>query len=99
MFHHETRHRLDGLLLEQKALALVPAPGFLVLAHATQEDFIWQMRSRKGKQSSAQRAALIGRRDEELIEVELFQMQRQHRREPTVIIGDEQAPAILDLAG
>src|SRR5262249_13850723 len=97
VFHHKARHRLDLLLLEQKALALVPAPGFLVLTHAAQDDLIRQMRSRKGQQLSSQRAALIMRRDEQLIEIELWQIQREHGCQPAAVIGNKQAPASLDL--
>ena len=47
IFHHTSHQRLDGFLLEHKTLALVPAPGLFVLAHATQPDFIRQLLARE----------------------------------------------------
>ena len=41
--------------------------------------------------------ALIFRRDEQLVEIALGQMQRQHRREHAAVVGDEKAPAFFDL--
>src|SRR5215831_20108967 len=81
ILHHKTGHGLDLFLLEHKTLALVPAPGLLVLAHAAQLDFVGQLRSREGEQLPPERAALIGGRDKKLVEIKLRQMQRQHRRE------------------
>ena len=43
IFHHKSGHRLDRFLFEHESLALVPAPGLLVLAHAAQPDFVRQM--------------------------------------------------------
>ena len=84
-------------LLEHKTLALVPAPGFFVLAHAAQVDFVGQQLAGEGEQLPAEVLALIFRGDEQLVEIEFGQMQRQHRRDRAAIVGDEQAPALLDL--
>jgi hypothetical protein len=32
-----------------------------------------------------------------LVEIEIGQVQRQHRRERIAVVGDKQAPALLDL--
>src|ERR1700761_5705190 len=56
IFHHEAVHGLDRFFLEHEALALVPAPGLLVLADATQPDFVWQLRAGEGEQLTADRA-------------------------------------------
>src|SRR6516165_4893672 len=97
VFHDEARHGLDLFLLENKAFALVPAPGLLVLTHAAQEYLVRQMRSGEGEQPSPERAALILWHDEKLVEVTFRQMQRQHGRERAAVVGDEKAPALFDL--
>src|SRR6516162_2192 len=97
VFHDEARHGLDLFLLENKAFALVPAPGLLVLTHAAQEYLVRQMRSGEGEQPSPERAALILWHDEKLVDVTFRQMQRQHGRERAAVVGDEKAPALFDL--
>src|SRR6202008_3938988 len=96
VLHDESRHRLHMFPLEHTALALVPAPGLFVPADAAKDDFVRQMRSREGEQLSAERTALIVRRDEQLVEIEFWQMQRQHGGEGATVVGDEQTPTLLD---
>src|SRR5262245_30259295 len=55
------------------------------------------MRARKGEQLPAERTALIAWRDEKLVEIALWQMQRQHGGRRSAVVGDEQAPAVFDL--
>src|SRR3981081_435168 len=63
-FHHESRHRINFLLLKEKVFALIPAPGLVVFAHAPQPDFIRHTLPRKGEQPLAKPFALIVRGDE-----------------------------------
>src|SRR4051812_4087979 len=79
ILHRKSRHRLDRLLFEHKSLALVPAPRLVVLAHAAQPDFIRQVFSRETEQLPAETLALIVRRNKELVEIAVGQMQCQHR--------------------
>src|SRR6185437_7036094 len=97
IFHHKPGHWLDRFLFKDKTLAFIPAPRLFILAHATQRDFIRQVLAAEGQQPAAKTPALIFRRDEQLVEIEFRQMQRQHRRERAAIVGDKQAPALLDL--
>src|SRR5579864_3398639 len=69
IFHHAPVARLDRLPLKDKILALVPAPGLLVLAGAAQPDFVRQELPREGKQLPPHRAALTTGRDEQLVEI------------------------------
>src|SRR6266702_4653157 len=96
VFHDKSSHRLDFFLLEHKTFALIPAPCFFIFAHAAQQDFMRQLLSRESEQSAPEVLALIFRCDEQLVQVELGQMQRQHRRERSVIVSNKQAPAFLD---
>src|SRR6266480_2712453 len=97
VFHDKSRHRLGFFLLEHKTFALIPAPGFFIFTHAAQRNFVRQILSRECEQSAPEVLALIFRSDEQLIEIEVGQMQRQHRRELPVIVGDKEAPAFLYL--
>jgi hypothetical protein len=53
---------------------------------------------REGEQLPPKPAALVLRRDEELIEVIVARLQGQHRRQPAVVVGNEKVPAAFDLA-
>src|SRR3954471_9663686 len=96
IFHHAAARRLDLFFLERKAFALVPAPGLFVLAHAAQPDFIRQVLARKSEQLAPQAVALIFRRHKQLVEIAFGHVQREHRRQHTIVIGDVKAPALFD---
>src|SRR4051794_1539944 len=53
IFHRKSVHRLNRFLFEHEAFALVPAPGLVVLADATQPDFIRQVFSSEAEQPPA----------------------------------------------
>jgi hypothetical protein len=55
------------------------------------------MLSREGEQPAPQALALIFRCHEQLVEIKLRQMQRQHARQRSAIVGDVEAPAFLHL--
>ena len=82
-------------LLEQAALALVPAPGFLVHACAAQPDFVGQILPREIQQHFADSAAMIGGRNEELVEIAIAFTKGEHRCDAAVVVGDVKAPAVL----
>src|SRR5262249_58216254 len=84
-------------LLVQEAFALIPAPGLHVPLCTSKPDLVRQLCAREGEQFAPKRAALILRRDEDLIELEPWQMQREHGGECAVVVGDIKAPAVLDL--
>src|SRR3954465_13287121 len=96
IFHHAAAGRVDLLFLEHKAFTLVPAPGLFILAHAAQPDFIRQVLARKSEQLAPQTVALIFRRHEQLVEIAFGHVQREHRRQHAVVIGDVEAPAHFD---
>src|SRR2546423_1162391 len=98
ILHDKPRHWLNRFLFENETLALIPAPSLFILAHAAQPDFVGQMLAREREQSPAEVLALIFWRNEQHVEIEGRQMQGQHRRELPVVIGDKQAPALLDFA-
>ncbi|OIQ65392.1 hypothetical protein GALL_530500 [mine drainage metagenome] len=60
-------------------------------------DLTRQKLAGESEQPAAEAPSLIFRRHEQLIEIEIGQMQRQHCCDLAVIVGDEQAPALLDL--
>jgi len=97
MFHDKAGHRLDLFFLILEAFAFIPAPRLFIFTHATQVDFIRQKRAGESEQPAAEVTPLIFRGYEQLIEIHLRQVQRQHRRDDAVIVGDKQAPASLDL--
>src|SRR6516165_6961602 len=97
VFHDEACHGLDLFLRENKAFALIPVPGLLVLTYAAQEYLVRQMRSGEGEQPSPERTALKLWCDEKLVEVTFWQMQRQHGSKRAAVVGDEKAPALFDL--
>src|SRR5712691_13565080 len=77
IFHDKSGHRFDRFLFKDKTLALIPAPRLLVLADAAQRNFIRQMLPREREQPAPEVLTLIVRRDEQLVEIEIRQMQRQ----------------------
>src|SRR5579864_6190438 len=93
VLHHEAIRRLELCLLEYKSFALVPAPGLFVLANTAQIHFIRHLRAREGEQLPPERLPLMGGPDEQHVEIEFWHMQRQHRGDGAVVVGDEQAPA------
>src|SRR5579871_4855628 len=99
ILHGEARPGIELLFLEHKSLALIPAPGAFVLAHAAQPDLIRQLVAREAEQTLAEPVALILGRDEQLIEVGVAQSKGQHGRDRAVVVGHIEAPAVLDLAG
>src|SRR5690242_20250918 len=97
IFHAKAGHWIDFFLLEYKTLALIPAPGFFVLPHATQMNLVRQMLPGEGKQSAAETAPVIFGPHKQLVEIFFWQMQREHCSDRAALMRDEQAPALLDL--
>src|SRR6266404_7426043 len=67
VFHDKSRHRLDFFLCEHKTFALIPAPGFFIFTHASEQDFIRQLLSSESEQSAPEALAPIFRSDQQLI--------------------------------
>jgi hypothetical protein len=82
---------------KHKILALVPAPGLIIFAHAAQADLIGQLLPGEGEQCAAEPLALTFRDNKKLVEIHLRQMQREHGHDRTVVGGDKKAAALFDL--
>ena len=52
----------------------------------------------KAEQPPAEAGPLVFRRDKQLIQVAVGQMQCQHRGNPSAIVGDKKRPPLFDLA-
>src|SRR3954454_2650365 len=99
ILHDKSDQWLQRFLFEQETLPFIPAPRLFILAHAAQDDFIRELLSGEREQSPTEVLPLIFRRNEQHVEIQSWQMQRQHRRDRPVIVRNKQAPALPDFDG
>src|SRR5688500_1654022 len=82
---------------EHKALPLIPVPGLLIEARASEPDLVRQVLARELQQQLADSTAMIFRRDEQLVEAAVSKAEREHRCDPSGVVRNIKAPAVRDL--